>query len=30
MAPKDEDLKLEAPRLQIEAPDKVPARKDEQ
>ena len=30
MAPKDEGLKLEAPRLQIEAPDKVPARKDEQ
>ena len=29
MAPKDEELKLEAPRLQIEAPEKVPAKKDE-
>jgi phage shock protein A len=30
MAPKDEALKLEAPRLQIEAPEKVPVKKDEQ
>ena len=30
MAPKEEALKLEAPRLQIEAPEKVPAKKDEQ
>jgi phage shock protein A len=29
MAPKEEALKLEAPRLRIEAPEKVPAKKDE-
>ncbi len=30
MAPKEEALKLEAPRLRIEAPEKVPVKKDEQ
>jgi len=30
MAPKEEALKLEAPRLRIEAPETVPVKKDEQ